>query len=127
MIDRGEGVIRKSIFLCLTIVLICLLGCAGTKPMAGSEKVRVVFSREDILPGKHIGDVFGNCGSWWNSWALSYRYEYDNALNMIRNDALKKGGQQVWISDSITATWSIIFYGSTYTIDDKKQAATPAR
>ena len=113
-------------FLCAAVALIFLSSCAGTQPLAGSEKIRVVFSREDLLPGKHVGEVFGNCGSWWNSWALSYRFEFDNALNMIRNDALKKGGQQVWISDTIQASWSVIFYGSTYTID-KKQGDTPAQ
>jgi len=118
---------KKSMFLCAAVALILLAGCAGTKPLAGSEKIRVVFSREDLLPGKHIGDVFGNCGSWWNSWVLSYRYEYDNALNMIRNDALKKGGHQVWISDTIQASWSVIFYGSTYTIEVKSQEIAPAR
>ena len=108
-------------------ILILLTGCAGTQPMAGSEKIRVVFSREDLYPGKHIGDVFGSCGSWWNSWALSHRYEYDNVLNLIRNDAVKKGGQQIWISDTIQASWAVIFYGSTYTIDDKDRELPSVR
>ena len=96
-----------------------LVGCVGTERVAGADKVKVVCSRVDVPPGELLGDSMGYCGNWWNSIFLSHDFMYENAMNMIKNNAVAMNGNYVYVQQINPNAVALIFYGNVYRVEEK--------
>jgi len=91
-----------------------LSGCIGTRLNPEAQQVKIMYQDSDVKGKRYVGDAMGYCGSWWNSFFLSWDYQYENSTNMLKNAAAAQRGSCVLIRDQIPASTAVIFFGTIY-------------
>lgn len=115
------------------IHLITLLGfiiasCSTVQKKPDNKPVRLIQKNElsIILNGKtpdcrYLGEIIGSEGHWYSYLFISNRKLTQGALNDLYNRANAKGANVVFVSDDISFTTSVTFYGQAYhcNLDDQ--------
>ncbi len=109
------------------IYLICFIGfivssCSNlaqknpnNKPVRLIQKYELNIVAGDKAPDcRYLGEVIGSEGHWYNYLFLSNRKLIQGALNDIHNNANAMGANVVYVSDDISFTTSVTFYGQAY-------------
>ena len=93
-----------------------------------NKKIRLIQKNElnIILKGKtpdcrYLGEIVGSEGHWYTYLFTSNRNLVQGTLNDLYNRANAKGANVVFISDDVSFTTSVTFYGQAYhcNLDDQ--------
>ncbi|MBE9559987.1 MAG: DUF4156 domain-containing protein [Proteobacteria bacterium] len=117
----------------IKILLITLLGfiiasCSTVQKNPDNKPVRLIQKNELSIilngetPGcRYLGEIIGTEGYWYSYLFISNRRLVQSALNDLYNRANAKGANVVFISDNISFSTSVTFYGQAYhcNIDDQ--------
>jgi Domain of unknown function (DUF4156) len=116
---------NHNIKTCLIILLgFIIASCSTVQKDPDNKPVRLIQKNElnIILNGKapncrYLGEIIGTEGHWYNYLFISNRKLTQGALNDLYNRANSKGANVVFISDNISFTTSVTFYGQAYHCD----------
>lgn len=113
----------------LIILLVFIIAsCSTVQKNPDNKPVRLIQKNElnIILNSKtpdcrYLGEIIGTEGHWYNYLFISNRKLTQAALNDVYNRANARGANVVFVSDNISFTTSVTFYGQAYNcnLDDK--------
>ena len=112
----------------VTLLSIITASCSTVQKNPDNKPVRLIQKNElnIVLSGKtpdcrYLGEIIGTEGHWYNYLFISNRKLTQAAINDLYNRANSKGANVVFISDDISFTTSVTFYGQAYhcSLDDQ--------
>ena len=92
------------------------------KPVRLIQKNELSLIFNDKTPDcRYLGEIIGTEGHWYTYLFISNRQLVQSALNDLYNRANAKGANVVFISDNVSFSTSVTFYGQAYycNIDDQ--------
>ena len=106
----------------LIILLVFIIAsCSTVQKNPDNKPVRLIQKNElnIVLSEKtpdcrYLGEIIGTEGHWYNYLFISNRKLTQAAINDLYNRANSKGANVVFISDNISFTTSVTFYGQAY-------------
>lgn len=120
---------NRFIKTCPIILLgVIMTACSTVQKNPDNKPVRLIQKNElgIILNSKkpdcrYLGEIIGSEGHWYNYLFISNRKLTQAALNDAYNRANAMGANVVFVSDNISFTTSVTFYGQAYhcNLDDK--------
>jgi hypothetical protein len=105
-----------------------MTACSTVQKNPDNQPVRLIQKNElsIILNSKtpdcrYLGEIIGTEGHWYNYLFISNRKLTQAALNDMYNRANARRANVVFVSDNISFTTSVTFYGQAYhcNLDDK--------
>ena len=88
---------------------------ANNKPIRLIQKNEIAIINHEKEPDcDYLGEVIGTEGHWYNYLFISNRNLVQGALNDLYNNAGAMGANVVFISDDVSFSTSVTFYGQTY-------------
>ena len=112
------------------VILLSIItaSCSTVQKNPGNKPVRLIQKNElnIVLSGstpdcRYIGEIIGTEGHWYNYLFISNRKLTQAAINDLYNRANSKGANVVFLSDDISFSTSVTFYGQAYhcNLDDQ--------
>jgi len=85
------------------------------KPVRLIQKNELSIILNDNTPDcRYLGEIIASEGHWYNYLFISNRNLVQGALNDLYNRANKVGANVVFISDNVSFTTSVTYYGQAY-------------
>lgn len=112
----------------VTLLSIITASCSTTQKNPDNKPVRLIQKNElsIILNGetpvcRYLGEIIGSEGHWYTYLFISNKKLLQGALNDLYNRASAKGANVAFISDSVSFSTSVTFYGQAYhcNLDDQ--------
>jgi len=88
------------------------------KPVRLIQKNELNIILYDKTPDcRYLGEIIGSEGHWYTYLFISNKNLLQGALNDLYNQANTKGANVVFISDNVSFSTSVTFYGQAYSCD----------
>jgi len=105
------------------IIVTCLIisSCSIIQKHPDNKPVRLIqknelniVARDKTLDCRYLGEIIGSEGHWYTYLFISNTRITQGAINDMYNKANIIGANVVYISDNISFTTSVTFYGQAY-------------
>jgi hypothetical protein len=105
----------NKVKLCMALAAATFLSGCITFPTVKSEHVKVIWHDTNAIQECHlIGPVYGSEGSFYDSWLHADKNMVWGALNQMRIQTDKLGGDVLYMFDPLGFSSSVTFLGNAY-------------
>jgi len=85
--------------LLILLPVLILTGCSAAKTVPGAENVEIVNEMDNKMECTYLGEVVGSQGNWLTGDFTPNKNLVIGARNELRNEAIKLGGNIVYLQD----------------------------
>ena len=103
-----------SKYLPLLALVFLLTACSTVELNPQAEQVQFTPVEAKLIHCDYVGEVIGTAGHWYDFIYLSNNDLMQWALNDMRNQALDKGANTIYIEEPLNFTTSVTLLGLAY-------------
>lgn len=101
------------------IIITTLSGCSANEVITDAGDIDIVLEKPDSAVCKYLGEVTGSQGNWFTGAFTPDINLANGARNELRNEAIKLGGNVVYMQDSNNTYFNNNAIGKIYLCSDR--------